>query len=132
MQDDKTYSTRLNTILDMQVASKAIRIELFFRNQLIVIEKSEMPYYIGRDASACDMVISDSMISRRHCVLQLRGNQIGLLDTSTNGSFVQPGRSDTLKIHNEFYPLVGKGTISLGRQMEIDDPDLIHYKVVTL
>lgn len=132
MQDDKTYSTRLNTILDMQAASKAVRIELFFQNKLIVIEKYEMPFYIGRDESACDLVISDTSISRRHCVLQLRGNQIGILDTSTNGSFVQPGRAPALQIHNEFYPLVGKGTLRLGRQIEEDDPELIFYKVITV
>lgn len=132
MQDDKTYSTRLNTILDSQAAAKAIRIELFFQGKLLSIEKSEMPYYIGRDDNACDLAIMDSTISRRHCVLQMRGNQIGLLDTSTNGTFVQPGRSEALQIHNEFYPLVGKGTLRLGRRIEEDDPELIFYKVVTI
>lgn len=131
MQDDKTYSTRLNTILDMQAAAKALRIELFFQNKLIVIEKSEMPFYIGRDDNACDLVLADATVSRRHCVLQMRGNQIGLLDTSTNGTFVQPGRAAALQIHNEFYPLVGKGTLRLGRNTEEDDPELILYKVVT-
>jgi len=132
MQDDKTYSTRLNTILESQAAARAVRIELFFQGQLLTVEKSEMPFYLGRDENACDLILEDTAISRRHCVLQMRGNQIGLLDTSTNGTYVQPGRSAILQIHNEFYPLVGKGVLRMGRMIENEDPELVFYKVVSV
>ena len=132
MQEDKTYSTRLNTILEMQAASRALRIELYFQGKQLTIEKSEMPFYLGRDEAACDIVLADAQVSRRHCVFQMRGNQIGLLDTSTNGTYVQTGRNQMLQIHNDFYPLVGKGTIRPGRIIEEDDPELILYKVITV
>ncbi len=132
MQDDKTYSTRLNTILESQAAARAVRIELFFQGQLHTVEKSEMPFYLGRDENACDLTLEDTTVSRRHCVLQIRGNQIGLLDTSTNGTYVQAGRSAVLHIHNEFYPLVGKGVLRMGRMIEDEDPELVLYKVVTV
>ena len=130
MHDDN-YSTRLNTILESQAAARALRIELFFQGKLLTVEKSEMPYYMGRDENSCDLIFEDSAVSRRHCVLQMRGNQIGILDTSTNGTFIQPGRSAVLHIHNEFYPMVGKGVIRMGRMIEDEDPELVFYKVVT-
>lgn len=131
MQDDKTFATRLNSRLENASGPKVLRVELFFQGKLFSVETSDLPFYLGRDETACDFVVVDSTISRRHCVLQLRGQQIGLLDTSTNGTFVQAGRSNPLQIHNEFYPLSGKGTLRMGRTIEADDPELIHFKVVT-
>lgn len=131
MQDDKTYTTRLNTPLTPQVACKAVRIEVFFQAKLFVIEQAEMPYFIGRDEASCDMVIANSTISRRHCAFEVRGSQIGVLDDSTNGTYVQSGRADTLKIHKEFFPLVGTGTLMLGHPAD-DNPEVILYKIITV
>jgi hypothetical protein len=61
----------------------------------------------------------------------MRDHQVGLLDTSTNGTFVRPGRAESVFIHNEYYPLVGQGTIKLGQRIDLEDPELLLYKVVT-
>ena len=132
MSDDKTYATRLNTNSTTPEVDESVRIELFFEKRLIVITRDELPYYIGRDNSACDMIVDGDTISRKHCVLQWRDGQIGLLDTSTNGTFVKPGRAGSVLIHNDFYPLVGQGCLKLGQRLSSeDDPDVVFYKVVS-
>lgn len=131
MNYDKTHATRLTVNNNDCVVPQFVRFELFYRGKLLVIQREDLPFYIGRDEESCNFAISGDTISRRHCVLQIRDNQIGLLDTSTNGTFVRPGRSESVFIHNEYYPLVGQGTIKLGNRIELDDPELLLYKVVT-
>lgn len=131
MTEDKTYATRLNTNNAKLKATRSLRIELFYEGKLICMTRDDLPFYMGRDHTSCDMAVSGETISRRHCALQVRDQQIGLLDTSTNGTFVKPGRADSVFIHNEFYPLVGKGAIKLGQRIDPEDPELILYKVVS-
>jgi hypothetical protein len=131
MSDDKTFATRINTVSSKALVAQFARIELFYCGKLTVIKRDDLPFYIGRDEEGCDLVISGDTISRRHCVLQIRDRQVGLLDTSTNGTFVKPGRAESVFIHNEYYPLVGQGTIKLGQRIDLEDPDLLLYKVVT-
>ncbi len=52
----------------------------------------EDPVTIGRDAAA-DWVITDPdrALSRRHCTVRLVGNNVGVRDTSANGTFVNDG-----------------------------------------
>ena len=131
MNDDKTFATRLNTNSANNEMAGVAQIELFYLGKLHVIKRDEMPYYLGRDEGINDIAVVGDTISRKHCVLQLRDQQIGLLDTSTNGTFVRPGRAESVFIHHEYYPLVGQGAIKLGHKIESDDPDLILYKVIT-
>ncbi len=131
MSEDKTFATRLNTNSARVEIVNYQRIELFYQGKLTVVKKEELPFYFGRDNSVCDLVITGDTVSRKHCVLQMRDHQIGLLDTSTNGTFVKPGRAESIFIHNDYYPLVGQGAIRLGHKIELDDPDVLLYKVVT-
>lgn len=131
MSDDRTYATRLNTNASARQSHKTARIELFVQGKLTTIERDELPYYLGRDENDCDMTFAGERISRRHCTFQIRDNQIGLLDTSTNGTYIKLGRAESLFIHNDFYPLIGQGAIQLGQRVDLDDSDIILYKVVT-
>lgn len=131
MNDDKTYATRINTNSAKIEVAPCQQIELFYQGKLHVIRREDLPFYLGRDEGINDMAVEGDTISRKHCVLQLRDQQIGLLDTSTNGSFVKPGRADSVFIHHDYYPLVGQGAIKLGHKIELEDPELILYKVVS-
>lgn len=131
MSHDKTFATRLNTNSARVEIAQFLRIELFYQGKLTLVKKDQLPFYFGRDHSTCEMVVTGDTVSRKHCVLQMRDHQIGILDTSTNGTFVKPGRSDSIFIHNDYYPLIGQGAIGLGHKIELDDPDVLLYKVVT-
>lgn len=132
MMDNDIESTKLNTATNDVKVEASTRIELFYQNKLVVVTRDELPYYLGRDDDACDLLVTGETISRKHCVLQWRDKQIGILDTSTNGTFIRPGRSGNVFVHNEFYPLVGQGAIKLGQKLsDEDDPEVIFFKVVT-
>lgn len=131
MTDDKTFATRFNTRLAKVDQELFSRIELFYHGKLHVIGGEELPFFIGRDEDTNDLTVEGDTISRKHCVLQLRDRQIGLLDTSTNGTFIKPGRADSVVIHHDYYPLVGQGAIKPGHKIELDDPDLILYRVLS-
>ncbi len=130
MVDDNALKTQINKAAPSLRNNQALRIELFYLGKLIVVEKSDFPFYLGRDEESCDMIIQGDTISRRHCLFQVRDNQIGLMDTSTNGTYIKPGISSSVFIHNEYYPLVGQGCIKLGQAIE-DDTEVLHYKIAT-
>jgi FHA domain len=132
MNDENTFATLLNTnSADNEVAALK-QIELFYRGKLHVLTRDELPFYIGRDFSVNHLAVEGDTISRKHCILQMRDQQIGLLDISTNGTFVKPGRADSVFIRQEYYPLVGQGAIKLGHKIDLEDPELILFKVVNL
>lgn len=132
MSIDKTYSTRLNTNSARAEIAQFERIEIFYQGQLSVIKREALPYYLGRDHAACDLVVTGDTVSRTHCVFQFRDHQIGILDTSTNGTYVKPGRAECVFIHNDYYPLVGQGSIKLGQRIDVEDSDVLLYKVLTI
>jgi len=131
MVEDKTYTTQLSTTGGQIEVAKVVRIELFIAGKLTVIEKSDLPFYLGREDASCDLIVDGDTVSRRHCVFQMRERQVGLLDSSTNGTFIKPGRANPIFIHNDYYPLAGQGAIKLGQTIELDDPELLHYKIIT-
>lgn len=59
----------------------------------VPLEKSTDVLAIGRDASVCNLVLTGSKISRKHCEISyspIRGNY-RVVDTSTNGTFIKGG-----------------------------------------
>lgn len=49
---------------------------------------------IGRDASQCNLVVDGAAVSRKHCTVTYNavGNKYLLLDTSTNGTYLEGGQ----------------------------------------
>lgn len=129
-KDNDSITTVLNADSQNDFSAQASHVELLFRGRQYSVGREDLPFKIGRDAQSCDLVINSDLVSRNHCSIELRGNQIGLLDNSTNGTCVQVGRGDGLFIRNSFYPLVGQGYIKTGESVDLADPDLILFKVV--
>lgn len=64
---------------------------LLFENKQIRLENNTK-ILIGRDNS-CDVVLSDNHVSRQHASLELKNNEITLIDlSSTNGTWVEGKR----------------------------------------
>lgn len=76
----------------------------------------ERTYLIGRDP-ACDLVLKDTLVSRRHCQLMWQGNEYHLKDLDTgNGTLVNGVRefSKVLRVAS---------TLQVGQEMMLFDPE---------
>lgn len=69
--------------------------------------------YLGR-GSAMDIQLNDSEVSRRHAMLEIRGDQATLIDLgATNGTFVDGERIDRTELGNQSEFTVGSTTLML-------------------
>lgn len=128
---DQTVSAKYNTEIKNKINSPASHIELFYRGKEMSFSKGDLPKLIGRDERTCDIVVNTEVASRKHCAIVVQANQIGILDRSTNGTFIRVGRADAFVIKSRFYPLVGQGHMKLGGEFDIDDPDVIYFRTVS-
>ncbi|HEY7774753.1 MAG TPA: FHA domain-containing protein [Marinagarivorans sp.] len=122
-------ATRLNTLFEEPELEWDFRAALFFRGQEYTLRPENLPFHIGRDNTVCQLVVDGELASRDHCALVIKDGQLGLLDTSTNGTVVKFGRADSIVVHKKFLPLAGQGCFKLGQRIDLNDPDLIMFKV---
>lgn len=123
--------TQIKTQTNTDSKREQFRLDLFYRGQNLSLSETELPFCVGREKN-CDMVIENELVSRTHCTFKVHDGQLGLLDRSTNGTFVMTGRSESVRVKDSFYPLVGQGYIKLGDRINLDDPDLMLFKVIKI
>lgn len=129
MSRDKTTILNSDTDIQRKLDAMAFCIELFFRGKDYRFERNELPICLGRSAEDCDLVVESSTASRKHCYLAVQDNQIGILDESTNGTYIKIGRAESVLIKHSFYPLVSQGNISLGEPIESNTDDIIYFRI---
>jgi pSer/pThr/pTyr-binding forkhead associated (FHA) protein len=112
-----------------QFAVQHSALGLLYQGKEYRIEPGDTPFVIGRDAGTCNLSIQSEYSSRKHCTIEYRDAKFVLNDRSTNGTYVQLGRTENLRVHNESVPLIGHGCFRLGRDFRPDDPDLIHFVI---
>ncbi|HSH01352.1 MAG TPA: adenylate/guanylate cyclase domain-containing protein [Anaerolineae bacterium] len=74
-----------------------------------------------------DLIVDMGLVSRWHATVELRQGKFVLIDRSTNGTYLQTGQGERFMVHREEFALHGKGIISLGKEVQEGDPDLIYY-----
>jgi len=99
-------------------------LSLAYQGRTITVEQG--PFMLGR-GSKSDLRISDSRVSRMHAVVERQRDAFMLTDSSTNGTYVQIGDEDVIFLHREQLRLHGSGQLSLGRHVEADDAQLLHF-----
>lgn len=105
------------------------QLKLFYRGREFTLTEEDLPFVLGRDSVNCQLFIDDKEASRKHCSIAIVGDQVGILDSSTNGTSIQTGRANSIRLKDSFYPLTGRGSILLGKEITANDPNLIHYKI---
>jgi pSer/pThr/pTyr-binding forkhead associated (FHA) protein/uncharacterized RDD family membrane protein YckC len=77
---------------------------------------------IGRDPSN-DLVLPDAMVSRRHAVIECRGNQYYLRDcNSSNGSVVNGDKISERSLRDGDLVAIGTARLLYREELEIEDP----------
>ncbi|MFL0801268.1 MAG: FHA domain-containing protein [Agarilytica sp.] len=128
---NQTIAAKFNTEILKKVNSPATHIELFYQGKELSFGKADLPIRLGRDESSCDVVVNSEVASRVHCSIEVKDNQIGLVDSSTNGTFLKLGRNESFVVKETFYPLIGQGNIKLGEQLDSEMKDSILFRMVT-
>lgn len=105
-------------------------IEIFYNGDVYKISDENLPFIVGRDRDKCQLALENKLVSREHFVLTERDGLIGLEDTSTNGTWVQLGRSRPVQVKHAFIPLLGSGLIQAGCEIRNDENTQLHFKVL--
>ena len=96
-------------------------------DQQVRIDPRRPVVTMGRDI-ACDLIVVDHFVSRRHATLTLRNTQVFLTDQSTNGTFIRRADGATAHVLRAELLLDGEGEISLGRAFEQETFQTIHFQ----
>ena len=111
------------TDLSMHDSSPPARLRLSHRG--VDIDPPEIGIDVGRDP-ACDIVVDDEHVSRRHCSIRQRHGKFVIQDHSANGTYVSIEGEREIVLHREDYVLRGHGWISFGRP-RAQASDLVEY-----
>ena len=82
----------------------------------------------GRSHEA-DISVDTDFASRQHARIEYRRGKYILSDLSTNGTFVRTNDGKEVYLRKEELLLQGRGIISLGEEIKLNTPYLIHYKI---
>lgn len=122
-------SSNKETLIYNETSAQPTEIKLYHRGVDHCVDKRSMPFMIGRATENCQLSIQSDYASRQHCKIEVKNEQIGLTDQSRNGTTVKIAGSDNIVIKDMFYPLSGEGCFSLNGTLDLNDEDLIHFKL---
>ena len=78
----------------------------------------------GKD---CELVVKGDLISRYHSRIEHRRGKYIITDQSTNGTFIRSSEGQDVFLRREEFTLFGSGYISLGKKVDLEDPNVIHF-----
>lgn len=105
-----------------------VMVELMHNGNTLEIQRKDLPFSLGRDEEESDLFIPAIVASRHHCMILEENGRLGIVDKSTNGTFVQIGQAEETCLKDEFFPLLGKGMIKLGEPVGCGDKNLIFFR----
>ncbi|MFZ5724212.1 MAG: adenylate/guanylate cyclase domain-containing protein [Pseudomonadota bacterium] len=103
------------------------------RTLVVQCDGAELPvpndgssFLLGR-ADTCDLVVPATLASRQHARIEFRRGKYILIDQSTNGTWMRQQDGQQVYLRREEAPLLGTGIISLGEEIDDDNPALVHF-----
>lgn len=121
-------ATRVMPVQDVTRFVANFQLTLTQGGKVIELLPAQTPYAIGRDASKVQLCLDSSVCSREHCHIEFRRGKYVLVDHSTNGTYVHEENKTPIYLRREETPLQGSGVISIGQQVDLQNPCLIHYQ----
>lgn len=120
--------TDLTPIKTSGITSPASQVLLRLRycDRTVELNQGRPAVTLGRGQQN-DLVVRDESASRFHARIEYRRGKFVLFDQSTNGTFVITQEGETVYLHSEELLLRGTGMINLGRALDADSPEVIHF-----
>jgi len=99
---------------------------LSYRGKRYPIGTDTTSYVLGRGKD-CDLIIKGDLISRYHSRIEHRRGKFIITDQSTNGTYIKTTGGQAIFLRREEFTLFGSGHISLGRKVNLEDENIIHF-----
>jgi class 3 adenylate cyclase len=126
-QEDTSNVTMVQRAIRLDAAQpQRVRLQLRYRGQAIEMDDLAPPFTLGRDATS-SLVDEAEWVSRNHARIECKRGLFVLSDRSTNGTYVQFGDDDELRLHRDEVHLRRSGTISLGQTIALNPDHLIYF-----
>jgi hypothetical protein len=106
--------------------TQAKNLRLTYQGQSFAIPVDTLSYILGRGKD-CDLIVRGDLISRYHSKIENRRGKFIISDQSTNGTFIRTTGGQAVFLRREEFALFDSGYISLGRKVNPDDPNIIHF-----
>ncbi len=104
-------------------------LQLDYNKQRFAVSSETLPFIIGRDHRIAHLHIDSSLASRDHCHIVMQRGKFVLVDHSTNGTYIKAPDQPEIYLRREQLPLIGNGTISIGRRASQAPELTIHYSL---
>ena len=122
-------------ITNMATASSFTNPARYDQAKLLTLTHETRPYVIPVDTTSyilgrgkdCDLIVKGDLISRYHSKIEHRRGKFILTDQSTNGTFLRTTEGQDVFLRREEFTVYGSGYISLGKKIDLGDPDVIHF-----
>jgi len=126
-EGDITNMATLSSITNTARYAQASKLTLRYNGSTLAIKADSDVYILGRGKD-CELVIKGDLISRYHSRIEHRRGKFVIADQSTNGTFVRTVEGQDVYLRREEYTLFGSGFISLGKKIDLNDDNLIHFQ----
>lgn len=100
---------------------------LRYNGQTYPLQPPQSAFTIGRNDSN-DLVVDSDMASRQHATIERGRDHFVLIDSSTNGTYVQMQDGQTVFLRRESQPIWGRGQIGLGTAPEQGADNIIEFE----
>lgn len=124
---DITNMATLSSFTNPARYDQASKLTLRYDGKTLAITPDTDLYLLGRGKD-CELVVNGDLISRYHSRIEHRRGKFVILDQSTNGTFVRTVEGQDVYLRREEYTLFGSGFISLGKKIDLNDDNLIHFQ----
>jgi class 3 adenylate cyclase len=104
------------------------RLELTFLDNTIEVGETRPTVTMGRQ-SHNDIIVNDNRVSRTHARVEYRRGKFVLVDQSSNGTYLLLQGKESVCLKRNEEPLIGKGVIGLGREMNSESQMAIHFSI---
>jgi class 3 adenylate cyclase len=125
-EEDLTNMATASSFTNPARYDQAQNLTLTHGDRTYVIPKDTTSYFLGRGKD-CELVVKGDLISRYHSKIEHRRGKFIISDQSTNGTFLRTAEGQDIFLRREEFTVFGSGYISLGKKVDIGDPDVIHF-----
>jgi len=125
-EEDLTNMATASSFTNPARYDQAKNITLTYQDRPYVIPMDTTSYLLGRGKD-CELVVKGDLISRYHSKIEHRRGKFIITDQSTNGTFLRTAEGQDIFLRREEFTVFGSGHISLGKKVDVGDPDVIHF-----